>query len=134
MANNYFNPYGYTNYAPYAPQTQTALPSAYPQYTTVQQTPSFAWVQGIEKAKAYNVPAGTSMMLMDADHPVIYIKTVDATGRPQELEVYDMVKRKNAEPKTREFDESSVKGLIEEVIDKKFSEYGIQKRQKKEDK
>lgn len=130
MANNYFSPYGYN---PYGANTAVGW---YPQTQVYQQTsaPSFAWVQGIEAAKAYTVPAGSSMMLMDSEHPVIYVKSVDSTGKPQELEVYDMVKRKNTKPKTSEFDESSIKGLIEEALDRKFSEYGIQKRQKKEDK
>ena len=129
MATNYYNPYGYN---PYGANTAVGW---YPQTQVYQQTtaPSFAWVQGIEAAKAYAVPAGSSMMLMDSEHPVIYIKTVDSTGKPQELEVYDMVKRKNQKAKTTD-DESSIKGLIEDVIDKKFSEYGIFKKAKKEDK
>ena len=129
MANYYNNPYGYTGYAPYYPGSTTAIPSSYPQY----QQPSFAWVQGIEAAKAFNVPAGGSMMLMDSEHPVIYVKTVDSTGKPQELEIYDMVKRKNSKQKSQN-DDSSIASLIEDAIDKKFEEYGIYKRHKKEDK
>lgn len=127
----YYDPYRYTGFAPYYPGTTTAVPSNYPQY---QQTPTFAWVQGIEAAKAYNVSPGTSMMLMDSEHPVIYVKSVDATGKPQELEVYDMVKRKNTKSKSNAFDEESIGGLIENLIDKKFEEYGITRRHKKEDK
>lgn len=128
---NYYNPYAYTGYAPYMPNSTTVPVGTYPQYQ--QQNPSFAWVQGIESAKAYNVPAGSSMMLMDSEHPVIYVKTVDSTGKPQELEIYDMVKRKNSKPKSQS-DDSSITSLIEDTIDKKFEEYGIYKRHKKEDK
>lgn len=76
MANYYNNPYGYTGYAPYYPNSATAMPSTYPQY----QQPSFAWVQGIEAAKAFNVPAGGSMMLMDSEHPA-YPETSYERGR-----------------------------------------------------
>lgn len=131
MATNYYNPYAYNGYAPYGAVSNTVPANIYPQYQ--QQNLSFAWVQGIEAAKAYNVPAGGSMMLMDSEHPVIYVKTVDSTGKPQELEVYDMVKRKNVKAKNGG-DESSIGGMIEEIIDKKFEEYGIYKRHKKEDK
>lgn len=72
-------------------------------------------------------------MLMDSEHPVIYVKTVDSTGKPQELEIYDMVKRKNSKQKSQN-DDSSIASLIEDAIDKKFEEYGIYKRHKKEDK
>lgn len=130
MATNYYNPYGY-NYNPYTNMSQTVPYGTTPQ---PQYQQSFAWVQGIEAAKAFNVPAGSSMMLMDSEHPVIYVKSVDTTGKPQELEVYDMVKRKNVKAKTTASEDSSISGIIEELLDKKFNEYGLYKKGKKEDK
>ena len=59
-----------------------------------QQTNSgFVWVQGEAGAKAYPVAAGNSVLLMDSENPVLYMKSTDSTGRPLPMEVYDLVRR-----------------------------------------
>lgn len=58
-----------------------------------QGTQGFVWVQGEAGAKAYPVAAGTSVLLMDSESPVLYMKSTDATGRPLPIETYDLVKR-----------------------------------------
>ena len=83
--------YGGTYYNPYmAAATQ-------PQQVQVPQQPptqsSILWVQGEAGAKAYPVDAGNSVLLMDTEDSVMYIKTVDVSGMPQPLRVFDYVER-----------------------------------------
>ena len=60
---NYNNNYG----VPY--------PSSYPQLR------QYAFVNGIEGAKAYQVMPNQTMLLMDSDKPVVFMKTADAIGK-----------------------------------------------------
>lgn len=76
---------------------QTAVPMNQPQQP-VQNTQStgnqgFVWVQGEAGAKAYPVAAGNSVLLMDSESPVLYMKSTDISGRPLPIETYDLVKR-----------------------------------------
>lgn len=101
--NNYgnYNPYqSYQTGAPYQttyPQMnypsnyQTAVPMNQPQQQT--NNAGFVWVQGEAAAKAYPVAAGNSVLLMDSDAPVLYMKSTDNTGKPLPMETYDLVKR-----------------------------------------
>lgn len=72
---NYFNPYMVG-----APQTQynTTNSSAQPQNT---QLNVFAYVNGLEGAKAFFVPPNGRVLLMDSDNPIFYIKTANAMGQ-----------------------------------------------------
>lgn len=58
-----------------------------------QQNNSIVWVQGEEAAKAYPIAPGNTVLLMDSENPVIYIKRADLSGRPMQMEIYDMVRR-----------------------------------------
>lgn len=49
------------------------------------QQSNIIWVNGEAGANAYPVPPGCSMLLMDRENPVFYIKTVDPSGMPQKL-------------------------------------------------
>lgn len=64
-----------------------------PQMPAQGQQPSIIWVQGEEGAKAYMVAAGNSVMLMDSDDSIFYIKTADASGVPQPLRIFDYAER-----------------------------------------
>lgn len=59
-----------------------------PQY---QQSP-IIWVQGLESAKAYPVQPGASVLLMDSDANVFYIKSADNSGMPN-LRIFDYAER-----------------------------------------
>ena len=79
------NPY---QYSPQSPQ-QYIQPQNNPQYQSPQQyiqsqqvESQRIWVQGESSAKAYIVKNNTEQVLWDAEQPVIYIKTVDITGKP----------------------------------------------------
>ena len=106
-------PYNYGSYNPaYAPYTgqsnqnyygtrypndyQTAMPMqpVQPVQQPMQQLQQgFVWVQGEAGAKAYPVAAGGSVLLMDSEAPVLYMKSTDVNGRPLPIETYDLVKR-----------------------------------------
>lgn len=47
-----------------------------------QQNNNIIYVQGIEGAKSYLVGSNNTVILWDSDNPVIYVKSADATGRP----------------------------------------------------
>ena len=63
--------------------------AAYPQQQTAQQTAPIIWVQGEEAAKSYLCAPGNSVLLMDSEKSSFYIKTVDASGMPQPLRIFD---------------------------------------------
>ena len=76
MAYNYYPPY-YTG----------AQPAAY------QQNSGIIWVQGENAAKAYPVSAGQSLLLMDTEDNVMYIKSIDQSGMPLPLRIFDYKER-----------------------------------------
>ena len=102
-------PYNYGSYYQTNPYYNTGVPtqSYYPsnyqtsapmqnQNQISQQSsnnPGFVWVQGEAGAKAYPVAAGNSVLLMDSENPVLYMKSTDQSGRPLPIEIYDLVKR-----------------------------------------
>ncbi len=73
MVPNYYNPYQY--------QAQA------------QSQPGINWVQGEAGAKSFLVGAGQSVMLMDSEESVFYIKSTDQSGMPQPLRVFDYKER-----------------------------------------
>lgn len=90
----------------------------------------FVWVQGEAGAKAYPVAAGNSVLLMDSEAPVLYMKSTDSSGRPLPIETYDLVKRVSAPvqapsiPKAPEIDlseyvkSSELEAKVTELIEK----------------
>ena len=51
------------------------------------------WVQGEAGAKSYPVAPGKTVMLMDSENSVFYLKTVDASGMPLPLRIFDYNER-----------------------------------------
>lgn len=83
-------------------QPQMNYQQSYQQQPSYQMSPqpqmqnqSIIWVQGEAGAKAYPVPAGQSVLLMDSEDAVLYVKSTDQTGRPLPMESYDLVKRES---------------------------------------
>ena len=62
-------------------------------YQQPHQSAPIIWVQGEEGAKAYMVAAGNSVLLMDSESSVFYIKSTDASGMPQPLRIFDYTER-----------------------------------------
>lgn len=92
----YYNNYGY--YQPQMQPQQQYMDQLSQLRMQQSQAPaqtqsSITWVQGEEGAKAYLVAAGNSVLLMDSEAPVFYIKSTDASGMPMPLRVFDFVER-----------------------------------------
>lgn len=59
-----------------------------------QQTGSaINWVQGEAGAKSFAVAPGQSVLLMDSETNVFYIKSADTSGMPQALRIFDYKER-----------------------------------------
>lgn len=71
---------------PYTPQSVT--PVQQPQNT-------FVWVQGEEAARNYPVAAGNTIVLIDSDKPIMYMKTSDLSGKPQPMQIRYLVTKED---------------------------------------
>ena len=82
--NNYSN--GFYNVGPYTP------------VQPIQQSQNtFAWIQGEDSARNYPVAPGNTVVLIDSDKPIMYMKTADLSGRPQPLQVRYLVSKDDYE-------------------------------------
>lgn len=97
-----YNAYQYTNQYPYnytvtnpylynQPQQQVQVPVQ--QVQQPQQQGGINWVQGEAGAKSFVIGAGQSVMLMDSENSVFYIKSTDASGMPLPLRIFDYTER-----------------------------------------
>ena len=139
MAYNYGNyyPTSMGNFGPQYSQT----PMNQMQMNNMQMQPQmqqpqsnnagFVWVQGEAAAKAYPVAAGNSVLLMDSEAPVLYMKSTDVSGRPMPMETYDLVKRENvvaSQPKQPQIDlseyvkNSELEAKVKELVNKALNE------------
>lgn len=69
---------------------------------TTQQNNGITWVQGENSAKSYPVAAGQSVLLMDSENPVMYIKSTDQSGVPMPLRIFDYKERSQMRSNTHE--------------------------------
>ena len=83
-----------------------AMPDQLAQYRSQQQNPpqpqapptqsggnGLIWVQGEAGAKSFLVAPGQTVMLMDSEATVFYIKSTDQSGMPLPLRVFDYSER-----------------------------------------
>lgn len=70
----------YTGQVPFAPQNGNYTPTAQPQQPPQMNTNKI-YVTGIEDAKTRQLPANSDYIFLDNDKPLLYRKTVDATGK-----------------------------------------------------
>lgn len=117
-------------------QLNTPTPST--AYTQPVPSANFIWVQGEAAAKSYPVAPGGSVLLMDSENPVLYAKSVDTNGRPLPLEIYDLVKREEAQKAESEsVDLSSyvtkdeLASMISKEVEKAISEISFKPNSKK---
>lgn len=85
---------------PMSDQLAQLRQAAYPgmqQQQTAQQFAPINWVQGEEAAKSFLCAPGNSVLLMDSEKSSFYIKTVDASGMPQPLRIFDYTERTAAQ-------------------------------------
>lgn len=90
--NNYF-----PTYYPYG-QQMPLQGSQMPQNAPAPSSSGIIWVQGENSAKSYPVGSGQSVLLMDSENAVMYIKSVDASGMPHPLRIFDYKERKGDVP------------------------------------
>ena len=85
--NNYFPQGYYPNYY----GNQQMPPQGSQMASNAQQTSGtgIIWVQGENAAKAYPVASGQSVLLMDSEDSVMYIKSTDQSGMPQPLRIFE---------------------------------------------
>ncbi len=99
---NQYQPYQYQ----YAPQVQPPMDRLaqlqaqqyQPMQQPAQSNQSLIYVQGEAAAKSWIVGAGQSVLLMDSENPVFYIKSADASGIPLPLRVFDYTERNQSMP------------------------------------
>lgn len=113
--NNYF-PQAYQQIYPQQYYTPQNAPNT-PVNTQAQSGNGITWVQGEASAKAFPVGAGQSVLLMDSEESVFYIKSTDQSGMPQPLRIYDY-KERNSQPR-----ELPVDNADEYVSRKEFDEF-----------
>ena len=75
-------------------QQPMQMPMQQPQPMMSQpQSNGIVWVQGENAAKSYPVAPNTTVMLLDSEASVFYLKTSDASGMPLPLRVFDYKER-----------------------------------------
>lgn len=89
--NQFYNPYGF--------QTRQNM-QIVPQQP--QQNNYYAFVNGIEGAKAYQVMPNQSVMLMDSDNPIAYMKEANAMGQST-LRYFKLVETSERELRGEQF-------------------------------
>lgn len=71
--------------------------------TQIQQQPQMnngiIWVQGESGAKSYLVARNQSVLLMDSENNVFYIKSSDNSGMPMPLRIFDYTERTQQQTK-----------------------------------
>ncbi len=111
--------------APYMPPSQA--PAAPPQ----KSDSGVIWVQGEEGAKAYMVAAGNSVMLMDSESTIFYIKSTDQSGMPLPLRVFDYTERQATKPTATVQPEQKIEYVTRAEFDAVIAKLTAQKKPRK---
>lgn len=92
--NNYFPQY-YPNQMPMMqqPQQMPMQQPQMPQNSSANSGNGITWVLGENAAKSFPVGAGQTVILMDREEPVMYMKSVDQSGMPLPLRIFDITER-----------------------------------------
>ena len=70
-----------------------AVQPSMPSQPMQQQSSQIIWVSGEAGAKSYLVAPGNTVMLLDAENSVFYLKSADASGMPLPLRIFDYKER-----------------------------------------
>ena len=90
----YYDPIQQSQMGQYNPQYQQPMGQFQNQQPVRQNNGGFVWIQGGEAgAKSYLVAPGETVMLMDAENPVFFLKSADASGMPLPLRIFDYKER-----------------------------------------
>ena len=126
----------YTGQVPYAPQNGNFAPQT---QSAQQMNTNKIYVTGIEDAKTRQLPANSDYIFLDNDKPLLYRKTVDATGK-MEIKTFKISEYTETEsaPATQALDMSQFvsvdefKGMQNEMKRIKKTIDGLLKRETKE--
>lgn len=118
MAVNGINPYN-TNYMDSRTNLNYPLNSMNqpaPQYTTI------IWTQGgLSGAMAYPIAPNSTMIFMDRDDMVLFIRSKDISGRENPVTIYDLVKREEPAPASTSNEDLAalVTKIVNDCLDKR---------------
>ena len=90
--------YNFPNYTGYTPWYSQSVPQVQQQQQVVNT--GINWVQGEAGAKSFAIAPGQSVLLMDSEENVFYIKSSDASGMPMPLRIFDYTERVVAKKET----------------------------------
>ena len=101
-----------------------------------QQSSQIIWVSGEAGAKSYLVAPGNTVMLLDAENSVFYLKSADASGMPLPLRIFDYKERQNApvsdfKAPTSDFSELDGKYITREEFERRMASIATQTTSKK---
>ena len=102
--NNYTSPWNYPS------------PSSQP-----QQSNGINWVQGEAGAKSYALAPSQSILLVDSEKDVFYIKSTDASGMPMPLRIFDF-KERITTSKQENTQQSSTDYITRKEFEKRLAE------------
>ena len=93
---SYFQPLNYMPQASqsYINQNQNQTPN--PNQNQNNGTANLIWVQGEAAAKSFPVAPGQSVLLMDSEESIMYIKSTDTSGMPLPVRIFDYKERSTA--------------------------------------
>lgn len=93
MAYGTYIPQNYYQQQYYPNLQMPPQPPQMPQ-NSVQSSPNgITWVLGENAAKSFPVGAGQTVVLMDREEPIMYMKSVDQSGMPLPLRIFDITER-----------------------------------------
>ena len=119
--------FGYNNYPQY--YQQQYMPQMINNNQAQQQNDGITWVQGENSAKSYPVAAGRSVLLMDSESPVMYIKSTDQSGVPLPLRIFDYKERSQS---TSNAHEQKTDYISRNEFDAFRNEFRVELRQSKQ--
>lgn len=96
MQNN-FNPYGYQ-----------------PNYYQQPKTNQYAFVNGIEGAKSFQVQPNQMVMLLDSDNPIVYKKTANPLGQAT-IEAFRLVPIEEEKPESKYVLKTDFEALVKRI-------------------
>lgn len=114
--NNAYQTPAYVNPV-YTPVQPIQPVQTFPNNQVSPMTSDMTWVQGIEGARAYNLPPNRAIPLWDSERSTIYLKMTDASGIPMPIRIFDYTERAAEEPKT----EYVTADQLNDILDKKFN-------------
>lgn len=114
---------GYNNYFPmsYQPMYQQPI-QMQPQPQPQTQGNSINWVQGEAAARSFAVAPGQSVLLLDSDASVFYIKSSDASGMPLPLRIFDYTERTHQNVSQPQIQNAQPEYITREEFEKRISE------------